>query len=189
MPRFEFNVLKLPDLKDRLSGSQYQQLKGDILALMFTQRTRTFDRQQGPEGPWKKLKKRQAKKRFNKLPAGAKKQLGNAREALRTGAVKLLQDDRVLLKSFTIPGSPQQETSIIGDKVSLATNVEYARIHNLGGTIKHPGTQNGFGRGIFIKPHNINIPQRQYDHFTTQDVQEIRELIDSYLNEPQGAFA
>jgi phage gpG-like protein len=38
----------------------------------------------------------------------------------------------------------------------------YQWIHQTGGVINHPGTQNGFGRGIEIPPHMIPIPARPY---------------------------
>lgn len=188
MARLEFTDLELPDIVNRVQGPQYQQFKGDLLALMFTQRTRVFDNEEGPDGPWKPLKKGQARKRFKKLPGKVQRALLTPEVAFIAGENKILQDDRVLLQSFTIQGAPQQETSTNGDEVFLGSNVEYAAIHNFGGTIKHPGTDNGFGRGIKISPHNINIPQRQFDHFTSQDIAEIEELTRSYLNEPEGAF-
>lgn len=188
MARLFFNQLELPPIVNKVTGPQYRQFKADLLALMFTQRTRVFEKQEGPDGPWERLKSGQAKKRFQKLPGKVQKALLTPEVAFIAGEAKILQDTRVLLQSFTIPGSSEQETSIDGDEVQLGTNVEYAAIHNFGGTIKHPGTENGFGKGIVIPAHNIEIQQRQFDHFTTQDIQEIEELTDSYLNDPVGAF-
>ena len=44
--------------------------------------------------------------------------------------------------------------------VSLGTATKYAAAHQFGMTIKHPGTHNGFGRGIPIPPHDIKMPKR-----------------------------
>jgi len=188
VPKLVFNQLELPEIVNRVQGPQYKQFKADLLALMFTQRTRVFENEEGPDGPWEPLKKGQAKKRFEKLPGKVQRALLTPEVAFIAGEAKILQDNRLLLQSFTVQGGPQQETSIDGDEVQLGTNVEYAAIHNFGGTIDHPGTENGFGKGIHIPRHNIEIQQRQFDHFTTQDIQEIEELADSYLNDPAGAF-
>ena len=37
-----------------------------------------------------------------------------------------------------------------------------AKVHNFGLTIKHPGTTNGFGRGIKIPAHSIKMPKREF---------------------------
>ena len=44
--------------------------------------------------------------------------------------------------------------------VVLGTSTKYAAVHQFGSTIKHPGTNNGFGRGIPIPPHDIKMPKR-----------------------------
>lgn len=55
--------------------------------------------------------------------------------------------------------------------VKVGTMLGYARIHNEGGVVQHPGTDNGFGRGIRIKPHSITIPKRNFTDWNDQDVQ------------------
>ncbi len=189
MARLVFDELELPPIVNRVQGPQYEEFKRTLLALLFTQRARTFDKQEGPDGPWEPLKDNQEIVRFRKLKDGRKKAVKSLRKkAIASGDIKILQDDRVLLQSFTIEGAPQQETSTRGDEVQMGTNVEYAAAHNFGVTFQHPGTQNGFGQGIVIDPYNITIPRRQFDHFSAQDIQEIEELTNSYLNEPKGAF-
>lgn len=177
MARLIFSELKLPVLKNRMAGPSYQRFKKTILALMFTQRLDVFQSESSNDGPWKPLKKATARRRVKKIPKKKRKK-----------GFKILQDNGVLRQSMTTDGAPEQETSIDGDEVSLASNVEYAAIHNFGGTINHPGTENGFGRGIKIPPHKINIDARPFDQFTPTHIREHKELADSYLNEPQGAF-
>jgi phage gpG-like protein len=46
--------------------------------------------------------------------------------------------------------------------VSLGTQTKYARIHQYGGIIKNPGTNNGFGRGIKIPAYDIRMPKRLF---------------------------
>jgi phage gpG-like protein len=46
--------------------------------------------------------------------------------------------------------------------MTKGSNLPYAGPHNLGAIIHHPGTDNGWGRGIYIPPHDIEIPQREY---------------------------
>ena len=177
MPRLTFNQLMIPGPVNRTDGAVYEQFKRDVLALMFTQRTEVFESERSNDGPWEPLKLGSEIRRIKKIP---KKQ--------RKKGFKILQDNRILLQSFTIPGAQFQETITHGDEVSLGTNVEYAAIHNFGGTIKHPGTSNGFGKGIKIPAHKIEMPARPYDQFTEAHVAEIEELSDSYFNDPQGAF-
>jgi len=187
--RLEFSELKLPPIVNRVTGPQYEEFKRTLLGLMFTQRTRVFDNEEGPDGTWERLKTRQESVRFKKLPGKVQRALLSPEVAFIAGEAKILQDNRLLVQSMTIQGASLQETSTSGDEISLGSNVEYSAIHNFGGTIKHPGTQNGFGRGITIEPYDIDMPQRQFDHFTSQDLEEIEELARSYLNEPEGAFA
>ncbi|MFV8250242.1 phage virion morphogenesis protein [Bdellovibrio bacteriovorus] len=148
-------------------------MKDDILALMFTQRMDTFAKEESAEGKWEPLSKRHSAKRLAKVP----------KEKREPGAVKILQDKGFLRGSFTIPNGPMQEMSKSGEEVRLATHIPYAAIHNFGGTIQHPGTRNGFGRGVLIKPHSITIPARPFDQFREKDLTEMNELMEKYINE------
>lgn len=53
--------------------------------------------------------------------------------------------------------------------VKVGTTIAYAGIHDQGGTINHPGTSNGFGKGIKIPPHAINIPKRNFTDWNKAD--------------------
>ena len=172
-----FNKLEIPAFVDRTDGPQYAEYKNTLVALMFTQRIEVFDSERSNDGPWEPLKLGTEVRRIKKIPKKKRKK-----------GFKILQDNGILRASMTIPGAEFQETSTAGDEASIATNLEYSAIHNFGGTIKHPGTNNGFGRGIKLPAHSIDMPARPFDQFTEQHIQEIHELTDSYFNNPTGAF-
>lgn len=66
-----------------------------------------------------------------------------------------------LYRSFT-KGNPLNILKSTSKGVEFGSKVPYAAIHEYGGVINHPGTKNGFGKGIPIPPHSIPIPQRSY---------------------------
>ncbi len=66
-----------------------------------------------------------------------------------------------LFRSFT-KGSPFNILKDTGKGIEFGSKVEYAAIHEYGGTIDHPGTSNGFGKGIPIPAHGIPMPKRSY---------------------------
>ena len=66
-----------------------------------------------------------------------------------------------LFRSFT-KGNPLNILKDTGNGVEFGSKVPYAAIHEYGGTIDHPGTSNGFGRGIPIPAHGIPMPKRSY---------------------------
>lgn len=74
-----------------------------------------------------------------------------------------------------------------GDIRSLVTSVgsglKYARIHNEGGVIMHPGTQNGFGRGIKIPPHKIKIPRRNFTDWNQTDASNLEKVLKNTVEE------
>jgi phage gpG-like protein len=61
--------------------------------------------------------------------------------------------------------------------VAVGTNLKYARIHDQGGTIKHPGTSNGFGRGIKIPAHKIEMPKRNFSDWTRDDEANMQKML------------
>jgi len=173
MAKLEISPLKVPNLRNQLEGPEYQRLKSNILALLFTQMLTRFDEEKGPDGkPWESLKSDTEVLRRKKIPA---KKRGK-------GSIKILQDNGVLRQSWTIPGYVDNESQILQNSVVMGSNVAYVRIHNEGGTIQHPGTDNGFGKGIKIPPYAIEMPQRQMDGFSTKDEAEIDELVESHLS-------
>lgn len=88
----------------------------------------------------------------------------------------------------------QIEVIGIGNKIKISANSPYAKIHQYGGDINHPGGTAYLG-SYFIsnkkassliskgreikrtKPHKIYIPPRPYLTITPDDLKEIKELI------------
>ena len=174
--RLKATELELPGAVDQMSGQPFILLKGDLLALMFTQMITRFDQETDFRGEaWEPLGKAQERRRIGKIPPKRRKE-----------GFKILQDDGTLRNSWTQQGAEGNETSIAGDGASLISNIEYVAVHNDGLTIDHPGTDKGFGKGIKIPAHKINMPKRQMDGFSSDDIDEVDELIDSHLG--QGGF-
>lgn len=175
MAIFEFNELDMPEFEDKLTAPRRRLLLADISALMLSQRLEVFDTEN--DGQWAPLSVQAYRARLSKVPSKNRR---------KKNAVKILQDSGVLRQSFTSasgPGSSQKEVEVTDDMARIATHVEYAAIHNYGGTIKHPGTKNGFGRGISIPAHSITIPARPFDQFREKDKQEIELLTRKFLDE------
>lgn len=60
-----------------------------------------------------------------------------------------------------VVGAKAQEQASDGAGGDLSV-VDLAVVHEFGATIQHPGTPNGFGRGVPIPPHTIEIPERSF---------------------------
>ena len=74
------------------------------------------------------------------------------------------------------------------DKVTVGTNLKYARIHQLGGTIKpKKGKSLKFkgrdGKDVFVK--KVDIPARPYIGVSAEDLKEVQETIMEFIS---GAF-
>lgn len=65
--------------------------------------------------------------------------------------------------------------------VVVGSNKPYAKIHDEGGTVNHPGTNNGFGKGIPIPPHRIKIPARPFLLFQDDDLDEAQQILLDHL--------
>lgn len=70
--------------------------------------------------------------------------------------------------------------------VKVGTLVKYARIHNEGGLIHHPGTANGFGRGIKIPAHGISIPRRNFTDWNKQDASNMKKFLKNLVDVLNG---
>lgn len=66
-----------------------------------------------------------------------------------------------LFRSFT-PNGRDNINEKTADGLKYGSRVQYAAIHEYGGTIQHPGTGNGFGKGIPIPAHPIPMGARPY---------------------------
>lgn len=163
----QFSELKLAEfipseLHYKFKGERYENFKKDVIALILGQRVDVFNDGRGRDGAWAPTKNHS------------------------DPSHKPLNDTGVLRNSFTDlggKGSEYKEEFIGEDEVGIKTNVEYAAIHNYGGTISHPGTSNGFGKGIVISAHDIYIEARPFDEFTDEHIAEINELTEAYINE------
>ncbi len=173
---FSFNHLELPPLTNKMTGPQYENMKRTIVSLMLGQRLEVFSSESSNAGRWPSLAAQTMRGRLEKVPKARRNDIG---------AVRMLVDKGILRQSFTDsagPGTAFREERTDGDEVSIATHVPYTAIHNYGGTISHPGTSNGFGRKIKIRPHLIAIPARPFDQFTPDHEDQIGELVEGYLN-------
>ncbi|MGZ3686697.1 MAG: phage virion morphogenesis protein [Bdellovibrionota bacterium] len=182
--RFEFSEITVPAIPNKLEGAKFEQFKGSMSAVMFSQRLEVFNAQASRDGPWKPLSQHQAQNRTAKL-----EHVSEFRQKQLAGKgyqkIKILQDKGTLRQSFTPemgPGNSFKHVELGEDFVRNSTNVEYARIQNQGGSILHPGTENGFGRKIKIQPYLITIPARPFDQFTDENEKELAELTELYLN-------
>lgn len=125
--------------------------------------------------------------------------LASGKNLKRTG--KGLQSRQILKKTGALSQSigPKNATGIPGENgyvvfegditapvVRVGTHVRYAGIHNRGGMISHPGTDNGFGRGIKIPSHDIPIPKRNFTDWNQLDSRdleiELKNTLEAVLN-------
>lgn len=195
MSVFNFSTLDLNDFEiaDKLQGDDWIKVLHELAAILFTQRTFAFESESSNDGPWPPLSDKVRKRRAR----GSKQ--GQSLAGGGTADVRMLRDQGILFQSFTPatgPGDAFQDTDITARTVEIITSVVYAAIHNFGGTIKIPAhevdvpeNQDGFGRGILIPAHtrkvpahSFEMPARPFDHFTDDDIEEIREFLESFLN-------
>ena len=81
---------------------------------------------------------------------------------------QILRRTSLLYNSVTTPGANGNIHRTEGTNLIWGTNLIYAAVHNYGGTIKNPGTSNGFGKKIKISAHEIKIPQREFLYISEQ---------------------
>lgn len=186
MGMFEFSAAKVPEIPNIFKTGYYNRFKRSLVGILLSQRLQVFEDEGGASGKWQPLSNKYAAKRIERV---------SPKKRRSSGAVQILSDSGVLRQSFTAARGPGNSERIIetdGDEVRLATNVEYAAIHNFGGEIKHPGTTNGFGSrgwdgdmirpGIVIPAHTINIPARPFDEFSDHDLEEINTATELFVN-------
>lgn len=113
------------------------------------------------------------------------------------GSIKILQDTGRLKNSITY-----DITRYGGTAVAIGTNVEYGRIHQLGGKAHFPAHIEKVrshirvmgSKSVKVAAHNRKvkartavIPQRKYLMFQKQDIQDIRSIILEHLQNTQNA--
>jgi len=144
-------MLKEKEARAKDSKSLMKDIEGDLQ----DSKNQNFARQGRPMR-WQRLKDTTLKARAKKGRSG-----------------KILQVKRQLLSSIN---SRSTDTKAI-----IGTNKSYARIHNEGGTIKHPGTDKGFGRGVHIPGHDIKMPKRPFLRLLRKERANIFDKIRKYF--------
>lgn len=157
-------------------GDELRRLPGDIAVLAADEFDQNFERQGFFGEAWKTSKRVEGYAARNK-PAGS--------ILINTGALR---------RSI--------KYSVSGNTIRFASNVEYAQIHNEGGTINHPGGTAYFvskkrGKAVFVsnrverrfkyrlprtKPHDISILQRQFIGEHPKLDSEIDKLVNEVFN-------
>ncbi|QND45203.1 phage virion morphogenesis protein (plasmid) [Rhizobium lusitanum] len=156
-----------------------------IGAYLVTSTQRRFERETGPDGkPWQRLKPRTAARRIKGRPRGY---------------ANILRVSRRLEQSIVYEADDEG--------IAVGTNVIYAAIQHLGGTIAMPERQqtiyqnydaktdtldqtfrtrgrSNFARDVTVGAHEIKIPGRPYLGIDDADRTEIAAIIeDHYLGE------
>jgi phage gpG-like protein len=164
----QYTKLTFPEIKDKLSGPEYEVLKADIATLMMGQRLETFEAQASVDGPWAPLKDVDGKlktvrkdyaKELEEMRSGKRDSFSKRAEKMRAKD-KILVRTGILRASFTGSGTGIE---IQEDEITIFTNVEYAAPLNFGAPKK-------------------NIPARPFDQFTEQNEKEIAEMLQGYLD-------
>lgn len=168
MVKIDFNM---PDLGERFRA-HHSRLAIAIASDIQTNRGLLFDAEGNYNGhtKWKDLASG-----LNKKTAANGLQV---RQILRRkGTLK----NSIAPSSHSGTAGPQGYVRTEGDYsnpvVTVGTNVKYARIHNEGGIINHPGSNNGFGRGIKIPAHKIPMPKRNFTDWTEEDMKSLEAVV------------
>jgi len=157
----------MPDLERRVRQKMPEMLNL-IIATLQTQRAMIFDAEGAYNGrqAWKKSK------RAEKTGGQTLSKSGELRRSIGPS------------NSGITPGrSKGTIIEIEGTRVTLGSSLVYAAIQNNGGIVKHPGTKNGFGKGIKIRQHNIKIDKRPFMDYTEEDRQEVLSTLVNYLTD------
>lgn len=92
-------------------------------------------------------------------------------------ARRILQGTGLLRNSVTTVGAAHNIYKPEQNKLTWGTDLKYAAIHNRGGVVAHPGTKDGFGRGVKIPAHNIPIPKRRFLYLQDRWMDELRAFV------------
>lgn len=158
-------------------------LMSTIAAYLLASTQRRFETESGPDGSrWKPLSRRTQ----NRLVVRGRKR----------GAINILRVTTALYRSIS---ERSDELS-----AEVGTNLVYAAVHQLGGEIQQfarsqrttlkkvrggrqrfvkAGAKGGVARNITIGEHTITIPARPYLGFSNEDVREILQIGQDYLEE------
>jgi phage virion morphogenesis protein len=186
--RIEFSdsaIIAALDKLDTANGNQ-DDAKNAMGAYMVTSIQRRMEREVTPEGqPWPRLKPRTAARRINGRPRGYE---------------NMLRVTRRLEQSITYDAT--------GD-LMVGTNVIYAALQQLGGTIEMPErrqtiyqfydaktdtldqrfrskARSNFARDVTVGPHKITVPGRAYIGVDDADRKALTEIIEDHYREQGG---
>ena len=104
-------------------------------------------------------------------------------QALKAGGPSMLRKSGALRNSISMSSGENFA------EVEVGSGIPYARIHQFGGTINHPGSDKfqafmSGGQMVFshgTKPHTIVMPQRKYLMFQDEDVEHIKSMVPGML--------
>lgn len=180
--KLEHEFSKILEFENIFQGPRFEKLKRSLMSIMLRQKDILFQQSQDPGGKaWEPIGKASARKKIAKNTRSIGEIESLKQKNKNYSDHKILVDTGLLKNSLTSANAPYEVKSTAGNEVSLGTNVPYAAIHNFGGTIHNPGTDNGFGLGIEIKPYTIEMPQREFIGFGEQDNQQVTEKVQSYM--------
>lgn len=169
--------IKIPNYLKRLQGS-LKRIQIAMAADIQTNRGLMFDAEGAYNGhpKWKDLK------------SGANKRIAKngmqERQILRkSGALKNSIAPTGASGRAGPGGTVILEGTIAAPAVRVSTQIKYAAIHDKGGTIRHPGTANGFGKGIKIPAHDIEMPRRNFSDWNRQDQKQMGIMLKNLLSE------
>lgn len=154
-----------------------------ISGYLVTTTQRHFETETGPDGKWRPLSPRTAAKRIGRR---------------QRGASNILRVSNRLYSSIT--GEATNTSAAAG------TNLVYAAIQQLGGTIQMPAREQEINLGpsnrgrrfvkasakrretrrVAVGPYEIRIPARPYLYLTDQDREEIVEIAANGLRQEAG---
>lgn len=145
-------------------------IQSKAVAAMVGQAIADNFKEQGPG--WQPLKgstiRRSVSKKLKKslsslTDKGIEMQEALARKSGNAGFRTILRRTGLLMQSATTPGARGNIFRKEQHAIVFGTDLIYAGVHNRGLTIKHPGTDKGFGiKGLKIPPHDIKMPKRKF---------------------------
>ena len=177
--KLEFDLLKAFDLPNPLEGDSYKKLKASLLAIMQASKDRLFDSGHDPDGnTWAPLSS------LSKAKRDAKNKKSGQKNSKFSGTHKVLNDTGALRNSLGVAKAKGAIGTTDGDEVVLGSNLEYAAIHNYGGTIVPKNGKvlafPGLG-GATILAKKVVIPARPFMGIGAQDTADIDEKIQAVL--------
>lgn len=166
--KLEFNFLSLKPVDDIFTGEKFEGLKRSLLSIMVRQKDMLFKKSQDPDGKaWAPLKPLSESRKQSKNTSSKKKK-----------ASLILVDTGTLKNSLGQLGAQDSVQRIDGNDIIIGTNVEYAAIHNFGGTISRAST-------LDIKDSpaiKIEMPARPFIGLGNADEEQLTEKIMDFIN-------